>query len=295
MKKHADQWSLFRLSDRVQFDNVSLDTIDFFFRALSEKTRIDWLMWREGFSGWRPLSELSLILKHLNKDHTNPAEPPPVPEAILNLTRSGVQTFEAESETQPDVIDANEAATEISAKTHSSVSHRAIEAATSSMRQRSEASQPKRLGSTTPLPNFGSQNPPAHPPMSRAVNTLRENGKVLEFADEATLSLMLESQAATEDRDNVRYPRKFKVRIFTPNGVLQLVTTDCSTSGFRLQQPLPSGLPRFFHVEIDLGLEGKIPVVCSEIREKDGRGSTRVRIQVNDNLNILKSALVRAA
>lgn len=74
-----------------------------------------------------------------------------------------------------------------------------------------------------------------------------------------------------------------------------MYTEDCSTTGFRLQQPLPAGLPRFFHVEIDLGLDGKIPVVCSEIREKDGRASTRVRIQVNDHIATLKAALVRIA
>jgi hypothetical protein len=123
----------------------------------------------------------------------------------------------------------------------------------------------------------------------------RPAGRVLNMSDEATMSLMLESEAASEDRNNVRYTKKFKVRIFTSKGIVAVSTIDCSVSGFKLRDPLPEGLPRFFHCEIDLGPEGKIPMICSEVKEKDGRPATRVRIQVNDHLQTFKSALVRAS
>lgn len=327
-KHHDENWSLFRLSDRKQFDNVSLATIDFFFRALSHKSHADWLMWREGFSGWRPFSELPLILKHLQKDSAPHATPPPVPEAILKYSdeTTGVrksvpvdvdstedhatQAVHAVEETDETDETASQDFNEVSRfsqtprsttktstdderhqQTHS-VSVRAIHAATAGLRQRNTAVK------SAPPPEDLSYDveAPKAPTADRSARAdLADHARVIPMTDEATLSLMLESQAANEDRNNVRYQKRFKVRIFTPKGVVNTVTTDCSTSGFRLKEPLPQGLARFFHVELDLGPEGKIPLVCSEIREKDGRAATRVRIQVNDYLAILKSALVRAA
>ena len=339
MQDHEQNWSLFRLSDRKQFDDVKLETIDFFFRALNEKSRPDWLMWREGFSGWRPFSELPQFLKHLQKDAK--AAPPPVPTSVLQFadeitgvrhdeeepveaigvkadalsglaasaedgveeSRSGIDsnvifqsphkepsdeesmeddlTPTADIPTSMPVLGAvapesESSGDDVFAKSHSSVSVRAIQAATSSLRLKT---------------NTG---------ISSAQRTPKPSERILDERlftqeDAATLSLMLESQAAVEDRNNVRYQKRFKVRIYTSQGVVSAVTTDCSTSGLRFKEPLPSGLPRFFHLELDLGPEGKIPLVCSEIKEKDGSPATRVRIQVNDHANALKSALVRAA
>jgi hypothetical protein len=181
------------------------------------------------------------------------------------------------------------------AEERSSVSLRAISAATSSLRLKtnagSEASRhavAKSIASVTPTEVENTAKSVS------ASDVRRDNGRVLTMTDEETMSLMLESASATEDRGNARYQKKFKVRVFTPKGVINLETIDCSTSGFRLKEPLPEGLPRFFHVEIDLGPDGKIPLMCSEIREKDGRRPTRVRIQVNDSAPKLKAALMRA-
>lgn len=353
MKNHDQNWSLFRLSDRKQFDDVKLETIDFFFRALSEKARPDWLMWREGFSGWRPFNELPQILKHLQKDAKS--APPPVPDSVLQYAdeitgvrhveeskpapgmrdssvvmfespheepvreeqHASVQEVHADDSEAEEMLDDDltptadipahvmeasqsvaEPADEMFSKSHSSVSVRAIQAATSSLRLKTNTSAlpprevqkeivrevPKELSLTKDTSNR-TPKPAERVPEEHMFTQ----------DDAATLSLMLESQAAVEDRNNVRYQKRFKVRIYTSQGVVTAVTTDCSTSGFRFKDPLPPGLPRFFHLEIDLGAEGKIPLVCSEIKEKDGRPGTRVRIQVNDHANTLKSALVRAA
>lgn len=247
MKSQGENWSLFRLSDRKQFANVSLETIDFFFRASTEASRVDWLMWREGFSGWRPFGELASILKHLQTDAALIPSPPPVPDAVLKFAGeiTGV--------------------TELTNVTGATAATQRIAA------------------SATVTKIFPLKIDP------------HLNGQVIAMSDEETLSLMLESQAATEDRNNARYTKILKVKIFTPTGVILAETIDCSTSGFRLKGTLPKGLPRFFHVEIDLGPDGKIPLVCSEVREKGGRDATRVRIQINDHFNVLKSALLRAA
>lgn len=348
--RSSENWSLFRLSDRKQFDRVDLATIDFFYRALPEALYSDWLMWRDGFSGWRPFSELPQILKHLKKED-DIALPPPVPEAILKfadeLTASGVHkmgapTVEGEAKfelpesdepvvakevviaqaPQTDVqaseddletfgeIDqteasikkapASEAATpSLGENTHSSVSIRALQAAaTSSLRLKTNpnvmAGGAAAALAEKPRSAVAKGGQPAH---TRATPEELQPvaAKVLTMPDEATLSLMLESQAATEDRNNVRYHKKFKIRIFTPKGIVAMTTIDCSISGFKLKDPLPEGLPRFFHVEIDLGPDGKIPLICSEVREKDGRPATRVRIQVNDYVQTFRSALMRAS
>lgn len=354
MKNHEQNWSLFRLSDRKQFDDVKLETIDFFFRALSEKARPDWLMWREGFSGWRPFNELPQILKHLQKD-AKPA-PPPVPDSVLQyadeitgvrhhvespkteeptpargMGDSSVVVFESpheepvaeeqhasvqevdssddemmEDDLTPTadipahVMEAsqsqasNDSSDDMFSKSHSSVSVRAIQAATSSLRLKTNTSAlpPREIVREVPKePSLVKDTSNRTP---KPAERMPEEHMFTQD-DAATLSLMLESQAAVEDRNNVRYQKRFKVRIYTSQGVVTAVTTDCSTSGFRFKDPLPPGLPRFFHLEIDLGADGKIPLVCSEIKEKDGRPGTRVRIQVNDHANTLKSALVRAA
>ncbi len=341
--RSSGNWSLFRLSDRKQFDRVDLATIDFFYRALPEALYSDWLMWRDGFSGWRPFSELPLILKHLKKEDEI-VQPPPVPEAILKfadeLTASGVHnmgapTVEGEAKFElpevdepvemkdvsvpksaPGKVDEDDAEefglgdqTEASLKkvvseaaappsvenTHSSVSIRALQAA---------ASSSLRLKTNPNVMAGGAAASPEKPakPAAQATHTRATHeelkpvaSNVLTMPDEATLSLMLESQAATEDRNNVRYHKKFKIRIFTQKGIVAMTTTDCSISGFKLKEPLPEGLPRFFHVEIDLGPDGKIPLICSEVREKDGRPATRVRIQVNDYVQTFRSALMRAS
>lgn len=366
-------WSLFRLSDRKQFDRVDLSTIDFFYRALPEALYTDWLMWREGFSGWRPFSELPLILKHLKKQD-EVVLAPPVPESILKLadevTSAGQHavspTVEGESKFEISQSHAgfefktkNTIAPNTSAKvpsdsavvttgfgkqgntnsqsgrqntkgfvlpdsdtsarsgslrsvasakesegvptseqspldsqvenTRSSVSVRALQAAATSSLRLNTVGRNMNVGGAAGTKSDRDSDSP--------VNTggYHPAGRVLTMPDEATMSLMLESEAATEDRNNVRYSKKFKVRIFTPKGIITVATIDCSVSGFKLRDPLPEGLPRFFHCEIDLGPEGKIPLICSEVKEKDGRPATRVRIQVNDHLQTFKSALMRAS
>jgi hypothetical protein len=332
MKHQDDNWSLFRLSDRQQFDAVSLSTIDFFYRAIPESSRSEWLMWREGFAGWRPFSELPLFLKHLKEAPEAAQPPPPVPEEVLKYAdevtgirkakSKSAMTANAAQLTKPapvakplpehpeevvvamkdddlTISEIRDPVFQAAPEERSSVSVRAINAATSSLRLKTNANATSDR-SAVAKPVASAAPTDEHQPRAQEVQpspqaSHLDNGRVLTMTDEATMSLMLESASASEDRNNVRYQKKFKIRVFTPKGVLNLQTVDCSSSGFRLKEPLPEGLPRFFHVELDLGSEGKIPLMCSEIREKDGRGSTRVRIQVNDYVNKLKSALMRAA
>lgn len=238
--KKSESWSLFRQSDRKQFDDLSASTVEFFYHALPEQFHGDWLVWKEGLEKWHPFSEALGYLKSRPKE---PATPPPV----------------IEENTQ----------------THGTVSSRVLQAvATSSLRLKSTS------GYTSPGLSEGEKT---------------GSRKVLSLSDEETMSLMLESQLASDDRSNVRYSKKFKVRIFATQGILQTSTVDCSISGLRLSESLPEGLPKFFHLEIDLGLDGKIPLICTAIPGRDGKPGDRVHIQVNDHVQAYRSALMRAA
>jgi hypothetical protein len=339
--KESDSWSLFRLSDRAQFDHLNLSTVEFFYRALPPAIYPDWLMWRDGFSEWRPFSELPLLLKHLERQREF-LQPPPVPASVLKLADAmtssrllladpqsivGEAKFELpkneESLALKDIGDRSNLNHEVSSpsevknKTIPSLSsaenlEQLTRSAASTLSLQGEAKSNLRLQTT---PGFiaggaaASQMKPLHrksedidvqkviAARSRPNTNDAQSPEVpvLTLSDESTLSLMLESEAATEDRNNVRYQKRYRLRIFTAKGIITVTTVDCSISGFKLKDPLPEGLPRFFHVEIDLGPEGKIPLICSEVKEKDGRPATRIRIQVNDNIQIYKSALMRAS
>lgn len=348
MKEQEESWSLFRLSDRKQFDGISLSKVEFLFESLPAELHTNWLMWREGFSGWRPLNELPQILPHLQLQKA-PSGAPPVPASVLKMAEeitaggfkvpqqaAGEPAQDLDEVTQPTIRTADiaeeipqrleavgeakapptDAAAESDAPAATdetvtksdfrkqTVSIRAISAATSSIRKRNE------LRETNPSirvvgeadknqsedeASLAIDGVPPRVDSGLRTNSVNHDMKVLSLPDEATLSLMLDSQAAVEDRNGVRYNRKFRLKIYTPAGIVKTSTIDASVSGLRLSGPIPEGLPRFFHVEIELGAEGRIPLLCSVIRERDGSPSTRLRIQVNDHVNLLKAALMRAS
>lgn len=380
MNHNDDGWSLFRLSDRKQMDGVSLSKVEFLFESLPESLHADWLMWRDGFSGWRPLSELSQILTHLQKKPDEQPGPPPIPEAVLKMadeitatgrrilserkTASGVHSGPADDATvrtadvavyepvrfedsAPAAQEYEEPVVEASASEQlpeqesetvapaeevtrpfdiepkqprmQTVSVRAISAATANLRNRT-ASGISTSRDKTPAGRESSMNSISGGDISSgglktedSVKFMRQDDRsarqrpkaeeppsrygvnVISLPDEATLSLMLDSQAATEDRNNVRYHHRFRVKIFTQGGSVKAETVDASTSGFKMRDPLPPNLPRFFHIEVDLGADGKLPLICSVIKERDGAPAHRIRIQVNDHVNILKAALLRAS
>jgi hypothetical protein len=60
--------------------------------------------------------------------------------------------------------------------------------------------------------------------------------------------------------------------------------------GMQVKDPLPRDLPQIFNVEIST-VQGIVAVVCSEVKTKDGSRSTRLRIEVNDFVHLLQSAL----
>lgn len=108
--------------------------------------------------------------------------------------------------------------------------------------------------------------------------------------DAGTVNLAIMDEAEQSDRDT-RYPKKFEIAIFSEQAMIRNVTVDISMRGMQVRDAIPTGLPSFFHVEINTG-KSVIPVICSLVSSRDGSPSRRLRIEVNESPDLLLSALL---
>jgi hypothetical protein len=95
---------------------------------------------------------------------------------------------------------------------------------------------------------------------------------------------------SVDSRTSMRFNKKFEVKIMDGKRVFKTATVNISLKGMQVKDPLPRDLPQIFNVEIKT-IQGIVPVVCSEVKTKDGSRSTRLRIEVNDFVHLLQSAL----
>lgn len=107
--------------------------------------------------------------------------------------------------------------------------------------------------------------------------------------DDADFGIINESDLAERD---VRYKKKWEVRILTGGKPILNQTVDISNRGMNLRDPVPKGLTRYFNVELVAG-DSFIPLMCSEIKSADGSASRRIRIEVNHHPNALQTALLQ--
>ncbi len=315
MKTQNDAWSLFRLSDRKQFDRVPLQVIEYLHKLLPDSDHKGWMFWKEPLTDWQPLSRLPAILKHEMASPETPV-PPPAPTVEFENADAAAQELERSVRSRDSKVMQEKSASPPMTATHTEIEDfsSSTKSQTSSKAKANSVSNTVSKSLTkTQLDKTGNVIPSKSQQASEAAEQLRPRKhepaarlqpaasvpqpKVISMATgEQTLSLMLESKLASEDRSMVRYQKRFKVRINLPDGrVFESVTVDASQSGMRLRDQLPEGLPRFFSVEFDCGTEGKIPLMCSVIKERDGKKPFRLRIQVNDFQNKLRSALMRAS
>ena len=124
--------------------------------------------------------------------------------------------------------------------------------------------------------------------------------KELEEEIEATggPSLEVDGRSSTRNsggrRDGARrYSGKFEVAIIGPQGRFRTRTTNASLNGLQIEDELPATIPRFFTLEMR-GQDGDmIAMLCSAIRNPDGSPSTRLKIESNDHVNVLRSWLLK--
>lgn len=119
--------------------------------------------------------------------------------------------------------------------------------------------------------------------------------KVFEFDPVETGRLSLDKRAARDSRSDVRYDRRFRVRILTPAGPIKNATLDASMKGLKLEEPIPEGLPQFFYVEVQLGADKRVSLLCSVVKAKNGQPRNRLKIHKNENPVLFKAMLFNAA
>ncbi len=114
---------------------------------------------------------------------------------------------------------------------------------------------------------------------------------VADSANEQTMDFGLMEGGVTEDRAHERFDRKFEIRIVAGDKVYNNSTLNVSLKGIQLKDDLPPNLPKYFNVEIRKA-NRMIPVVGSEVKNKDGSPSKRILIEANEYVNALFSLLL---
>ena len=262
MRRRDYYWSLFDESEKKQIDNLRTEQVEAVFAALPERLVGTWWIWRDGFENWKPYADFPQLLVSLRKveDQTGIQLPPPPPLTMM--------------ETAPVDDDESYSMTaEITGtKIHSVPSGAASIGTTSSTADR-------KTGKKN-LPPVAAAAPKAKEQSQEKFKSGEGSGS-FDFSKEATSPLVIDPGGSAEDRNNHRFHKNFDVRIIAGDRVFTNKTVDVSMKGMQLQDPLPLDLPRYFNVEIRRKGQA-IPVVCSEVKNRDGSKSFRVKIEIND-------------
>lgn len=133
---------------------------------------------------------------------------------------------------------------------------------------------------------------PPVPPTKAIEDQEREIESLLDH--ELNFTLTQRNHAHSESRRQGRYDGKFHVRIRVAENAFETQTANISMEGMLLQSPLPNWVPKYFTVE--LSLDGAtIPLLCSSVKVDKGVPRVRVRIESNDNCEVLRRWLVTSA
>jgi hypothetical protein len=295
-------WSLYHGPEKRQLNDLRTDQVEAIFEAIPDKNKTDWAIWREGFQSWKPLIDFPALLVSLRRV-ARLADEAPIP-APPSGSRSGI--------TKLDPVEEAKAAPQAEkSKTEKPASKSAPKASEKKSAQPTDAKQvieTKRLDRVvTPHAEGTLVKTSDNTVAGLSVHLKRpEDDNESEVTAEARLRAVDEADEADEpellsladlrideDRDSVRFKERFEIRIIVGENVYTNSTADISIKGMQLREPLPKGLPRYFNVEIKTG-ESVIPVVCSEVK-RDNDGICRLRIEVNDYVNALKTVLLGRA
>lgn len=137
----------------------------------------------------------------------------------------------------------------------------------------------------------GSEIQPPPVPTKDIEEIERETEKKLQ-TELGNLSLVGDKKKGV-DRHN-RYSEKFKVKVLGPSGqVFKSVTENVSLNGLHLRDSLPDWVTKYFTLELSYA-NHSISLLCSGVKEKDDQGMHRLRIESNENYNVLRTWLLTA-
>lgn len=288
MRRREYHWSLFHSTEKNQLDGLRTDQVEAVFAALPKSQKKDWFIWKEGFDAWKPFEDFPQLVLSLRKaDDRVFEQPPPFPGA--NETMAGVTT----------VVDLGPASSPIAVAPASAQTTSAQSATPHQQQQQQQAQQQQ----TQAKPAAAQPKAIAPREAARTVKSMNQSAansspailgqKLVLDADQVgddgeDLSLM--RSGVLEDRNNMRFDKILEVRIFIGDEVFRNSTLNISLKGMQLREALPKSLPRYFNVEIGKG-DRTIPVVCSEVKSKDGP-SMRLKIESNEHASALLTMLL---
>lgn len=254
MRRREYHWTLFHSTEKNQLDNLRTDQVEAVFAAIPKSQRREWHIWKEGFDAWKPFDDFPELVKSLRTadDRTFEA-PPPFPGGSTD-TVTGTKSLVS------NLTDTKTA--------------------------------PKPAAKPTTVAASKSAAPPSARANAAAKASTTPTSKLVLENEEEELELSLVRSGVLEDRNNMRFDKVFDVRIFINDDMYPNVTQNISLRGMQVRNPLPKNLPRYFNVEIGKKGERAIPVVCSEVKSKDGSASTRLKIESNENASALLTMLL---
>ena len=297
MRRRDFYWSLYDNAEKNQIDNLRTDQVEAVYAALPKNLRAHWWIWRDGFEKWKPFSDFSQLIISLRKTEDHFASPPP-------FAKDGdTSSLEDDDQTESEVHFG-----ELSSKTESTLGmSRSAEDRTRIHNTISQAPPAKVSSEAKPLEKKPPAVPLQQPSKSPPNLHLNSSGKAekksqmkpaedvahdhLYYESEQSVELSLDKTGQGDDRNNFRFDKKLEVRIVAGEKVYNNTTVNISLKGMQLLTALPKGLPRYFNIEIRQN-DKVIPVVCTEVKNRDGSPSKRVKIEVNDYTSGLLAMLL---
>jgi hypothetical protein len=276
LRRREYHWSLFHSTEKNQLEGLRTDQVEAVFAAVPAAQKKEWFIWKEGFDGWKPFEDFPQLVLSLRKaDNRVFEQPPPFPGA--NETMVGTQSLIDLGPSQPQPISEAETRVDTPAAKPAAASPKVL--------QKPEAIAPKTAAVKEPL-----RGPkPVQSKATLGQKIVLDADQINE--DDTNLSLM--RSGVLEDRNNMRFDKAFDVRILVGDEVFKNSTLNISLKGMQLREALPQSLPRYFNVEIGKG-DRTIPVVCSEVKSKDGP-SMRLKIESNEHASALLTLLLSGA
>lgn len=85
MRRREYYWSIFHTKENNQLDGLRTDQVEAVYAAIPKAMCKEWLIWRDGFEGWKSFEDFPQLMMSLRKVDANTLEAPPRPVILNNL------------------------------------------------------------------------------------------------------------------------------------------------------------------------------------------------------------------
>jgi|GEM_PF-2878767 len=315
LRRREYYWSLFHRPAKNQLDDLRTDQIEAVYAAVPKNRHSEYLVWKEGFTNWKPLIEFPDILISLRTaPQKHEAAPLPAPDtsrfavpdsATIHPVGKKSSNRKASEDhlghTDPKVkiaSDMPDKKKKSKQREETSVTREAAGADGNviilggSVQRGGAADLKSSHREDTGFTEFSSADLKTSSHSVFSPKEVSKIGGVAITADDelSGVFLSLDTTSHSEDRGNGRYIRKLPVRIVAGDIQVQTCTIDVSANGLRVDQMLPGNLPKYFNVELQT-YKGTLSMVCSAV-QIDGGPTNRLKIEINDFPEILQSLLI---